>query len=130
MNTPQALIESAYAAFGRGDLPALLALMDDAIEWQFVADRAAPYTATVRGKAQVAEWFAAVAQTDDIQRFEPRQFLAGEGHVAVRGWERCTTRATGRAFESDWVHLPQVQGGRITRFFGMLDAQAAAATRG
>ena len=35
MSDPLTLVQSAYAAFGRGDLPALLALMTPDIDWRF-----------------------------------------------------------------------------------------------
>jgi ketosteroid isomerase-like protein len=130
MSDPLQTVQTAYAAFGRGDLPALLALMSADVRWRFVGDRTAPYTGEVVGPAQLAEWFGAVAQADDIQAFEPRQFLAGPGHVTVIGHERSVARNSGRPFESDWVHVWTVEGGRIKSFFGMLDSEAAAKARG
>ncbi|MFO1327113.1 MAG: nuclear transport factor 2 family protein [Rubrivivax sp.] len=129
MSDPLTLVQSAYAAFGRGDLPALLALMTPDIDWRFVGDRAAPYTGHARGQAQLAEWFGAVAQADDIQAFEPRQMLAGPDHVTVIGWERSLARATGRPFECEWVHVWTVRDGRIAGFVGLLDSEASARAR-
>lgn len=129
MSDPLSTIQTAYAAFGRGDLPAMLALFSDDIEWTFVGDRAAPYTGTVKGKGQMAEWFGAVAQADDIQLFEPRRFFVGADHVTVLGHERCVARPGGGSFECDWVHVWSLQGGRITRFWGTLDTEAASRAR-
>ena len=129
MNDPLNVIQQAYACFGRGDLPGLLALMTPDVDWQFAGDRAAPYTGRVRGTAAVGEWFVAVAQADDIQAFEPREFFVGPDHVTVLGHERTVARATGRAFECDWVHVFQLREGRVARFFGMLDSEAAGAAR-
>jgi ketosteroid isomerase-like protein len=129
MSDPVTTIQTAYAAFGRGDLPALLAMMTDDVDWQFVGDRAAPYTGRVRGQAQVAEWFVAVAQADDIQAFEPREFFAGSDHVTVLGWERTVARPGNGRFDTDWVHLWTLRGGRIARFVGFLDSEAAGRAR-
>lgn len=126
MNDPLATVQSLYACFGRDDLPGLLALLDDSVRWQFIGDRAAPYTGTVVGKAPVAEWFGAVASVDDVRAFEPRQYLVGTDHVTVLGWERCVARATGRPFEAEWVHVWRLQGGRVTAFVGQFDSEAAA----
>src|SRR4029453_6620231 len=73
MPTPTDIIQAAYAAFGRGDIPALLELLDDDIEWTFHGSIGLAYMGTVRGKAAVARWFGHVAELDDIQAFEPRQ---------------------------------------------------------
>jgi len=129
MNDPLNVIQEAYACFGRGDLPGLLALMTPDVDWEFQGDRAAPYTGRVRGTAAVGEWFAAVAQADDIRAFEPREFFAGTDHVTVIGHERTVARATGREFECGWVHVFQLREGRVARFFGMLDSEASGAAR-
>lgn len=129
MTDPTKLVQEAYAAFGSGNIPGLLALCRDDIRWQFVGDSAAPYTGTAVGHAQVAEWFGAVAGADHIQAFEPRRFLAGDGHVTVLGWERTLAQPGGREFQSEWAHVWTVEGGRITSFWGILDTEAASRAR-
>lgn len=126
MSAPLSTIQAVYAAFGRGDI---LELLDHDVDWQFVANASAPYTARVRGRAQVAEWFSEIPKVDDIQAFEPREFYPGNDHVTVLGWERTADRTTGQAFESPWVHVFEVRGGRITRFFGIFDTEASAKAR-
>ena len=123
------IVQTAYAAFGRGDIPALLEMLTEDVRWQFVGDRKAPYTGTTKGRSQVGEWFGSVAQADDIQTFEPRQFLVGADHVSVIGWERSVAKPSGKAFESEWVHIWRVRDGRISSFLGMLDTEASAAAR-
>ena len=129
MHDALTLIQDAYGCFGRGDIPALLALTTPDVDWQFHGDRGAAYTAHVRGRAQVGEWFGAVAQMDDIQAFEPREFLAGAGHVTVIGHERTIARATGRTFETPWVHVWRLRDGLIAGFTGFFDTEAAAVAR-
>jgi ketosteroid isomerase-like protein len=68
-----------------------------------------------------------VATHDDIRAFEPRRFLAGADHVTVIGWESTVARSTGRPFQADWVHVFEVKGDRIVRFFGIYDTAPAAA---
>lgn len=53
----------------------------------------------------------------------PRQMLEGPGHVTVIGYERTTLRATGKTFESPWVHVFTVQDGVITAFWGIMHTQ-------
>lgn len=127
--TPLQLVQDAYAAFGRGDVPALLALLTPDVRWAFVGDRKAPYTGSAQGHSQVREWFQAVAQADGIQAFEPREFLAGPDHVTVLGWERTQALPAGGVFETPWIHVWQVRDGRLSRFWGMLDTEAAARAR-
>jgi uncharacterized protein len=122
-------VQSLYGCFGRGDMPGLLALLAPDVRWQFCGDRRMAYTGSFRGHGQVGEWFGLVAANDGIQAFEPREFLAGPGHVTVLGWERTQALPGGRVFECEWVHVWQVEGGRVTRFWGMFDSEAAAAAR-
>lgn len=123
-------IQSAYEAFGRGDIPALLDLLDDGIEWTFDGSTGDAYMRTARGKDDVVQWFAQVMAVDGIQAFEPRQMLAGPEHVTVIGWERTQALPAGGVFESNWIHVWQLKNGRVTRFFGMFDSAAAARARG
>jgi ketosteroid isomerase-like protein len=125
MANPLTLVQDAYAAFGHGDVPALLNLLTPDVRWEFAGDRKAPYT----GRVQVGEWFLAVAQADGIQAFEPRQFLVGPDHVTVLGWERSQALPGGKVFEAEWVHVWQVRDGQLARFWGMLDTEASARAR-
>ncbi|MBS0506634.1 MAG: nuclear transport factor 2 family protein [Proteobacteria bacterium] len=129
MTTPLETVQKAYAAFGRGDIQALLAMCSPNVHWQFVADRTAPYNSAMVGTSRVGEWFASVAASDDIHAFEPQQMFAGAGHVTVIGHERTTLRATGKTFECPWVHVFAVDSGVITAFWGMLDTQTAGEAR-
>ena len=129
MNDPLTIVQTAYAAFGRGDVPAMLGMMSDSFALKFHGDRAAPYTASIVGKGQMAEWFGAVAQADHFEVFEPREFFAGPEHVTVLGWERTVTQPGGGSFECEWVHVWTVKAGLITRLWGMLDSEAAGRAR-
>jgi ketosteroid isomerase-like protein len=129
MTTALETVQAAYAAFGRGDVPALLALLDEDVEWRFCGDSLAPYTGRRVGRDEVGRWFGQVAGSDDIKIFEPHEFMAAPDHVAVVGFERSRALPGGGTFDTDWVHLWQVADGRVTRFFGMLDSEAAAKAR-
>ena len=123
------LVQNMYAAFGRGDVPALLANMTDDIEWTMNGTLDLPYMGTFRGKAAVAQWFGHVAQADDIQVFEPREFFAGADHVTVLGWERTRALPGGGVFEAHWMHLMTMREGKLARFVGLYDTAAAAQAR-
>jgi ketosteroid isomerase-like protein len=119
-----AIVQQVYEAFGRRDLPAILSLVADDVDWEFVGSAALPYAGPRRDRQGVAEFFAAVAQTDDIQVFEPREFIESDEHVTVLGWERSKALDTGYAFESQWVHVFTVKNGRITRWRGLFNTAA------
>ena len=125
--SPAAVVQAAYAAFGSGDIPGLLALCSDDVEWSHNGPKGLPYGAGVfRGKAEVAQWFGHVAAHDDVRQFEPREFFEGPAHCTVLGWERTADRHTGREFETAWTHVFEVKGGRIARFVGSFDSDVRA----
>jgi len=123
------VVQSAYAAFGRGDVPALLAAMSDDVEWKFVGTQGLPYTGSFRGKEQVAKWFASIPTVDDILAFEPREFVSDGEQVAVLGWERSKSVPRGKTIETEWAHFFTVRNGRVVRFWGIYDTEASAAAR-
>lgn len=127
--TPLATIQAAYQAFGNGDVPGLMKLIDDDARWTFHGSAGLAYSGDFRGAQAIRSWFGQVSEIDDIQQFEPREFFAGDRHVTVLGWERSRDRRTGKVFESPWVHLFEVADGRITRFWGIYDTAASATSR-
>lgn len=129
MSDALSTVQTAYACFGRGDIPALLQLLAADVSWRFVGDRSAPYTGGWHGHAEVAGWFGRVAQADAIEVFEPREFLAGDNHVTVIGFERTRALPAGAVFESEWVHVWRLRDGLVASFYGLLDTEAAAAAR-
>lgn len=46
--------------FGHGDLPAILSLTSENVDWKFFGARGLPYTEAFRSKDEVAKWFAGV----------------------------------------------------------------------
>jgi hypothetical protein len=129
MSQPVQIVQAMYEAFGRGDVPALVAMLSDDVEWIHRGEIGVPYMGRFVGKEAVAKWFGLVAEADDIQAFEPREFLAGPDHVTVLGWERTRALPAGKVFETDWVHVFTVRGGKCTRFIGTYDTAASAAAR-
>jgi uncharacterized protein len=111
-----AIVQAGYAAFGRGDLPGLLALFDDQVSWVTPGPADLPTAGTRRGHAAVAEFFQALAQLGDIERFEPKQFLAEGQRVVVLGDDTIRIKATGRALESNWVHIFDIRDGKVAAF--------------
>ena len=123
-------VQTAYAAFGRGDVPTIVSMLSEKFEWKFIGAKGLAYTGSFNTAEQVGNWFADVARLDDITHFEPREFISGEaGHVTVLGWERTRAQPGGKVFECEWAHVFTVTEGRISRFWGIYDTQASAAAR-
>jgi len=59
------LVQSAYAAFGEGNLQKLLGLMTPDIVWEFPASSVIPWAGTFKGPTDVARFFGALMEHSD-----------------------------------------------------------------
>src|SRR5688500_12180442 len=113
-------IQAVYAAFGRGDVPAVLDLVDDDVDWgRTVAG--VPHLQHGIGKATAVAYFQAVGETMEFHGFAPRLFLTNGEHVAVVLDVDMTVRPTGRRISFDEVHEFTIRDGRIVRYRPHLD---------
>ncbi|MGH9680800.1 MAG: nuclear transport factor 2 family protein, partial [Candidatus Acidiferrales bacterium] len=78
------IVKNGYAAFSRGDIPGLLELMAEDVEWQSPG-AGLPLAGTYRGRAGVAEFFRKLSLDADILEFVPREFVAEGDRVLVVG---------------------------------------------
>jgi len=117
------IVQEAYAAFGRGDIPTLLALLDPAVEWTAVVGSRTPTSGTRHTRDGVAGFFGNLAESLAFDSFEPREFVAERDKVVTLGHYRGRSRATSRPFESDWVMVFTLRDGLITRFVEFADSQ-------
>ncbi len=74
------------------------------------------------GKAKVAEFFELVAEFERFEQFEPREFVAQGDKVVAIGHYRAVTKPTGRRFESDFVMVFTLRGGKVARFQEFTDS--------
>jgi ketosteroid isomerase-like protein len=124
MSTATAVVQEIYQAFGRGDVPAILSRVSENVDWEFVGSRGLAYAGNRRTHEGVADFFAAIPTIDNIQAFEPREFIDAGSHVTVLGREKCTAIDTGKDFESEWVHIFTVTDGKVSRWRGFFNTAA------
>ncbi|HXR40573.1 MAG TPA: nuclear transport factor 2 family protein [Terracidiphilus sp.] len=125
-------IQSLYAAFARGDGPAVLAGMDPAIVWNEAegfpyADRN-PYI----GPAAVAEgvFFRIATEWDNFQAV-PVEFLDAGDTIIATGRYRATNKATHIPLDAQFAHFWRLRDGKVIAFQQYTDtAQAARAVQG
>ena len=110
------VVQQAYAAFGRRDIPAFLKLVADEVDWKQVCPASWPHSGLRRNPAEVGEYFAAVGEADDLTVFEPREFIEAGENVTVLGYAEGSARDTKQKFQGDWVHIFTVRNGKITRY--------------
>jgi ketosteroid isomerase-like protein len=121
------IVKSAYAAFGRGDIDALLDTLDPDIEWITPGPDDLPTAGTRRGREAVREFFATIDRLYEFLAFEPQTFLAEGDHVVVMGRDRVRVKATGQIVEEHWAHHMVLRSGRSVTFREYIDTAALVA---
>lgn len=123
------VVKDAYAAFGRGDVNGILALLDDGIVWEGVkgTEGVMPTAGIRTGRPAVGEFFSQVAASIAFDSFEPRDYVAQGDVVVAMGTYRGRSKETGRSFSSEWVMVFEFRGGKIVRFREFTDSAALVA---
>jgi ketosteroid isomerase-like protein len=118
-------LQAAYDGFGRGDIDAVLAVMDPEIEWD--ATDALAHTGVYRGHDGVAEYIEGLSSAWTEYRLSAQQFAeSGDGaHMMVLGSVTGTLAANGQRVEARFAHVLNVDAGRVVRLKVCLDREAA-----
>jgi uncharacterized protein len=105
-----------WLAFGRGDIPAVLAMMDPGVEWVESDALAIPTHGTHIGPQQVAEnVFATVPQFWAEFTIVPEDFFADGDTVIVRGRVRAVAKESGRSMDAPFAHVFTIADGTVLR---------------
>ena len=110
-------LQEGYALFSSGDIPNLLKLYTDDVE--FIIPGPAdiiPYAGVYRGQEQVATFFSKLHDAMDYERFEPLDYIAQGDKAVVLGYAKGHVRSTGQPYEEEWAHVFQMREGKVTRF--------------
>lgn len=100
-------VQSIYAAFGRGDIPAILGHLAENIEWEYgMSDAGVPWLQARKGRAEVPKFFESLGAFD-LQKFQPTTLLDGGNVVVALIDVALVVKATGRrrVTEEDEVHI-------------------------
>ncbi|KAF0137581.1 MAG: hypothetical protein FD152_371 [Xanthobacteraceae bacterium] len=123
-------VQTAYAAFGRGDVGAILALLADDVSWEHDwGGETLRWYRPRRGPAEVAGFFTTLAEFDFL-RFEPFNLLEGGDQVVALIHIELGIKANGRRFRDLEAHLWTCgSDGKVTGFRHLTDThQLAQAT--
>ena len=119
--------KDTYAAFGRGDIPAVLGVMTDDIEWVFPGSAdVVPLAGTHTGKAAVGAWFGTLDGNVEFQTFEPREFIAQGDKLVALVYVENTVRSTGGKVAVHEAHLWTFRDGKVAGFRVYTDTEAGA----
>jgi ketosteroid isomerase-like protein len=117
-------VKDFFAALGRGDREALLALVAEDIEW-IIPGKDWPLAGTRHGHAGLADLLETASKSMETST-EPREFVAQGDRVLVVGFARGKVKATNKPFEDDWIFAITVRDGKLTSIREYVDTQALA----
>lgn len=120
---PEQVAKDLYAAFDRGDMAAVKALIAPDATWTYYGPPSAlPFGGVRRGPAGVADFFAKVDETLENPVAGQREFLVDGDTVIVPGFEESTVKSTGIRYHADNVHIFKIRDGKIVRFEEFIDS--------
>jgi hypothetical protein len=117
-------VKDLFAAIGRGDREALLALVAEDIEW-IIPGEDWPLAGTRHGHARLADLLETASKSIETST-EPREFVAQGDRVLVVGVATGKIKATNKPFKDDWIFAITVRDGRLTNIREYVDTQALA----
>ena len=127
MDTKVKTVQGVYEAFGRGDIPAILDVVSDDVDWASEpASTIAPWHGVHRGKEALPGFFAAIAETLDVTEFTPLAFAASDTDVMAVIRFGFTVKATGRSARMDLHHWWRFRDDKITWYRGTEDTALTA----
>ncbi len=118
-----ATVQGIYAAFGRGDVPAILEHLAEDVVWEYGHNSTdVPWLQPRRGRNAVVGFFEALGGVD-FARLDATTFLESGSTVVVLLQLDATVKATGRqVVEEDEVHIWHFDAaGRVARFRHRVD---------
>jgi len=124
------LIQDMYAAFGKGDLGALLKPLAKDAEWTYFGSKTIPFAGTFRGPQGAQKFFETLLGNVEVQDFQVEDFLADGDKVIVLGRERMKVKSTGKSWDARWAHVFVLKGGQVMSFREFSDSEAVAAAFG
>jgi uncharacterized protein len=115
------IVQRSYLSFSRGDLDAVLADLDPAIEWHQA--QGLPHGGLYRGVDEVRRNIFEPLDAEWWSEFDaaPDEFLESGDQVVVLGRYRGTAKGSGKVLDVPFVHVWTLGEARAIRFRQFLD---------
>jgi ketosteroid isomerase-like protein len=120
------VVKDAYLAFRNRNFDALRNCLAEDVKWFAIGPPDLIPTAGTRyGHDQVEQYFANLDDMENIQSFEPAEYILEGNKVVAIGDLVRRVNSTGSLLKSPWVHVFTVRRGKISDFRSFYDTAAA-----
>lgn len=108
-------VRGVYAAFAKGDIPAVLGFLSSDIEW--TEAEGFPYAGTYKGPNAVLDGvFMRLGTEWNGYAAIPEEFIDAGGTVVVLGKYSGEYKATGKSFQANFAHVWKLREGKAVKF--------------
>jgi uncharacterized protein len=120
-----ATVQELYAAFGRGDVPAILAKLAEDVAWESEGPAIISFSGIRHGKAEAKGFFDALGADHLNPQLTIAEYVASGDTVMTIGRYTATMKATGKKFDSPIAHYWKFRDGKVVRYIGFVNTAAA-----
>ena len=117
-------VQALYAAFGRGDVEAILNSTTDDVSWEFEAPAALSWSGIRKGRQQTAGFFAGIAAEHENPVLQMTDYFSSGDAVAAFGRYDATVKATGRRISTPVAHYFKFRDGKVSRYINIINSGA------
>jgi len=110
---PIATVQRMFAAFGAGDLDALIETVHPDSRWIYYGANPRLSQAEFNGRTEVRRFFERILSRLEMTEFKMDEFVAQGDTVVIFGSEAGTIRAAGQPFRNAWAQKYVVRDGQI-----------------
>ena len=117
-------VKDIYAAFGRGDIPAILAKLAEDVVWEAEGPPAISFSGIRHGVADTAGFFQGIDREHTAPSLEMVSIIGSGDEVAAFGRYAATMKNTGKRVSSPIAHYWRFRDGKVVRYVNHIDTAA------
>lgn len=120
------VVQQVYAALAKGDIPTVLSLLSDDVEWSMPHPREiVPYGGKWQGRQQVAAFFSVMHDHAEFKQVQLQEYVAQNDKVIVLGHIKVMAKPSNREYENDLVAVWTIRNGKVTQMRDFMDTVPA-----
>jgi uncharacterized protein len=117
-------VKEMYAAFGRGDIAAILSHVAKDADWEAEGPAEMVFTGIRHGVEEIKGFFAGIAQEHADPNLEMTEFVSAGDSVAVFGPYQATLKRSGVRVDTPLAHLWKFRDGKVVRYVNLTNTAA------